>query len=192
MQGEYAAACDYYQQSLAIYQAIGDQRCIGSSLGNLGLIAGLQGNYATARDCLQQSLAIQQAIGNQHGIANTLINLSFVHLHLRSEQARPTLHKALIIAQDIQAPPLILEAVVGFAWLYMHEAQPTRARELAGLAQHHSAHTGDVQTWLDELIPQLEESLSPAELQAALTRGKALDLDTVVAELLEEFAEDNA
>ncbi len=63
---------------------------------------------------------------------------------------------------------------------------------MSGLAQHHPAHSIDVQGWLDELMLQPEAALTPAELQAAFERGKTLDLDTVVAELLEEFAEDNA
>ncbi|MCP4362725.1 MAG: hypothetical protein GY796_32370, partial [Chloroflexi bacterium] len=57
--------------------------------------------------------------------------------------------------------------------------------------QHHPVFDSDVQLWLDELLPQLEAALPPAELQTALERGIALDLDTVVAELLDEFAEDN-
>ncbi|MCP4286076.1 MAG: tetratricopeptide repeat protein, partial [Gammaproteobacteria bacterium] len=165
---------------------------IGLILNNLGWLADHQGDYAAARDFQQQSLAILQALGDQWNSANILINLGFVHLHLRSEQAHSSLHKALVIAQAIRAIPLILEAVVGFAWLYMHAARPTRAGELAGLAQHHPTHNINVQIRLDELLPQLAEALPPAELQAALAHGKTLDLDTVVAELLEEFAEDNA
>ncbi len=43
-----------------------------------------------------------------------------------------------------------------------------------------------------KLLTQFAEALPPAYLQAALERGKALDLDTVVAELPAEFGEDNA
>ncbi len=190
-QEKYATARDYYQHSLTIFQALGDRWGIALNLTNLGWLANYQGDYATAHDYLQQSLVIGQTIGDQWGIANNLINLSFVHFHLRPEQARPSLHHALVIARDIQARAIILEAVAGFAWLYMHKAWPTHAGELAGLAQYHPAHTSDVQVWLDELLPQLEEVLSSADLEAAQKRGKALDLDTVVAELLEEFGEDN-
>ncbi len=86
----------------------------------------------------------------------------------------------------------MLMSLPGFAWLYLQGAHPARAGELCGLAQHHPASDSEVQVRLDELMPQLEEALPPAELQAALERGKALDLDTVITELLEEFAEDNA
>ncbi len=62
---------------------------------------------------------------------------------------------------------------------------------MAGLAQHQPASDSDVQMRLDELLLQLEEALPSAELNAALERGKAFDLDTVVAELLENFGEEN-
>ncbi len=115
-----------------------------------------------------------------------------MHLHLRSEQARPSLHRALIIARDIQANPLSLRAVVGFAWHYQQQGQPVRAGELAGVAQQHPAHDGNVHKWLDEVLPLLQDALSPSDLEAALARGKTLDLDRVVQEILEEFGEDHA
>ncbi|MCP4997124.1 MAG: tetratricopeptide repeat protein [Gammaproteobacteria bacterium] len=193
-QGDYGTARDYCQQSLSIYQAIGDQQGIADCLVNLGELCGSadpQGDYTSAYNYYQQSLAIYQALGDQWGIGISLNNLGFVQLHLRSEQARSSLHKALVIAQNLQATPLILEAVMGFAWLYMHENQPSRAEELAGLASHHPIFGGNMHLRLDGLLPQLEEALSASELEAALERGKTLDLDTVVAELLAEFAEDN-
>ncbi len=86
----------------------------------------------------------------------------------------------------------MLMSLLGFAGLYLQGAQPTRASELCGLAQHHPASGSEVQLRLDKVLPLLQAALSAADLEAALERGKALDLDTVVAELLEEFGEDNA
>ncbi|MCP4359222.1 MAG: hypothetical protein GY796_14505, partial [Chloroflexi bacterium] len=99
---------------------------------------------------------------------------------------------ALSIIQDLHAVALALETVVGFAWLYLNKALPTRAGELVGLAQHHPNYGTDVQERLDELMPQLEATLSAAELQAALERGQAFDLDAVVVALLAEFGEETS
>jgi hypothetical protein len=41
------------------------------------------------------------------------------------------------------------------------------------------------------LLPALENVLNPPDLQSALERGRALDLDTVVQELLGEPAGDD-
>ncbi len=116
-----------------------------------------------------------------------------MYLHLHPEQARSTLHKGLIIGRGLPViSPIILEAVAGFAWLYMNKTQLIRAGELAGLVKHHPGCILAIQRHLDEFLPQLEASLTPTDLQAAMERGNNLDLDRVVAELLEEFAEDKA
>ncbi len=175
-----------------MYRDIGEQRGIAISLNNLGRIAYHQGDYGQAWDYYQQSLNIKHDIGDQQGIAVSLNNLGFVYLRIQNDLTRATFHEALTIAHSIQTIPLLLLSLPGFAWLYLQAGEPTRAGELCGLAQHHPAFSSEVQHWLDELMPQLEEALSPAELQVALERGKALDLDTEVAELLEEFAENNA
>ncbi len=79
-----------------------------------------------------------------------------------------------------------------FARLYLQGAEATRAGELCGLTQYHPACDCHVKVWLDEVLPLVQDALSPAELEKAMERGKTLDLDTMVAELLEEFGEDNA
>ncbi len=189
-EGEYAAARDYQYQSLAIKRALGDQRGISNGFLNLGVIAESEGEYAIAHDFYQQSLAIKQAIGGQRGIAINFLRLGFIARRQGDYVAARDYHQqALAIARNLQAAPLLLEAIVGFAWLYMNESRPTRAGELIGLTQHHPAHTNDIQIRLDELLPELAEAMAPTELQAALARGKSLDLDTVVVELLAEFGE---
>ncbi|MCP4284605.1 MAG: tetratricopeptide repeat protein, partial [Gammaproteobacteria bacterium] len=187
-QGDYEQARDYYQQSLRIYRDIGSQHGIAISLSNLGVVAIEQSDYAQAWDYLQQSLSIQQDIGNQRGIVYALNNLGEVAYHQGDyTAARDYFQQSLSIVHSIQEIPLMLMSLPGFAWLYLQGAQPARAGELCGLAQHHPAFNSEVQMRLDELLPELAEALTPADLQAALERGKVLDLDTVVAELLDEF-----
>ncbi|MCP4287427.1 MAG: tetratricopeptide repeat protein, partial [Gammaproteobacteria bacterium] len=186
-QGDYEQASDYYQQSLSINRDIGDQCGIASSLYNLGLIAHRQGDYAQAQDYLQRSLSIKRDIGDQRGIAFALNNLGEVAYRQGDyTQAWDYHQQSLSIAHAIQAVPLMLMSLPGFARRYLQRSQPARAGELYGLAQHHPAFNSEVQVRLDEVLPQLAEALPPLELQAALARGKALDLDTVVTELLEE------
>jgi len=188
--GDYAIARDYCQQSLAIGQAIGDQPAIALSLVNLGLVAYHQGDYAQARNYHQQSFSIYREIDNQQGIALTLSDLGYAAFRQGdSAQACDYLQQSLSIAPTI---PLLLMSLPGFAWLYLQGSDPIRCGELCGLAQHHPASDSNTQQRLYEVLPQLEVALPPTKLQAALERGKTLDLDTVVAELLAGFGEDNA
>jgi tetratricopeptide (TPR) repeat protein len=189
-QWEYARATDLYQQSLAIRQQLGDQAGIAVSLINLGVSARSQGEVARATDLFQQSIVIFQQLGDQAGIAECLNELGAI-ARSQGEVARATdlFQQSLVIAYDIQAIRTILASIVGLAKHFFIQGHLERAAHYAGLAQSHPAKSNDVRQALAELLPQLESALTPDEFQTALERGKSLDLNTVVEELLAEFAE---
>lgn len=185
--GDYEQAQDYFQQSLDISEQSGNQRSIAEALNNLGMLASLRGEYERVWDYFQRSLDIARHIGDQHGIGLNLTNIGFVHIKRQNTQAaQSSFCEALPIAVSMNIAPIVLEIVVGFAWLYLQQNRLSRAGELAGLAQQHPAHNSDVQLRLNELLPQLEEALSPEDLQVTLERGKSLDLEMVVEGLLRE------
>jgi tetratricopeptide (TPR) repeat protein len=82
--GNYETALDYFKQSLAICQQIGDKQGEGSTLNNISQIFKAQGDYQTALDYLKQSLAIRQQIGDNAGLCATLFNMG--HLHAQNKQ----------------------------------------------------------------------------------------------------------
>ncbi|HEX2619497.1 MAG TPA: tetratricopeptide repeat protein [Phototrophicaceae bacterium] len=188
-QGDYSRSLDCHQQSLAIFQAIGDQSSIAGSLLNLGNLAYFQSNFTQSQTYFHQSLSLYRVIGDQWGIAANLLNLGFIYLKIQPELASSTLYQSLTISHTLRATPMTLELIAGFAWLHLHAGDQIRAAELTGLAAHHPAHNDDIRIKLDELLPQLRTALSTDELAAALERGKALDLDTVVIDLLAEFGD---
>jgi tetratricopeptide (TPR) repeat protein len=191
-QQDYDRAADLLQQSLGIHQHIGDQSSIATSLNNLGLIANGRGNYDRASDLLQQSLATFQQLGKKFDTVDSLIELGRVALNQGDMQvASGRFSKALHIAKQIALPTLFMRSVLGLAVILLHRRQMERAAQLAGLAMHHPTFDTDVGRSLDDLLPKLKAALPPDELQAALERGKSLDLDTVVRELLAEFGDDN-
>ena len=173
-----------------LFQQLGEQRGIAICLNNLGNIALNQGEYARATDLYQQSLAIRQQLGDQYGIANSLIGLASAAIKQGEAQAASLYGQALRMAYSIQAIPQTLWATLGLASVILQSGQAKRATHHVGFAQSHPAKDNDVRQALAEIMPLLEAALSPEELQAALERGKLLDLDTVVQELLAEFAPD--
>jgi hypothetical protein len=83
-----------------------------------------------------------------------------------------------------------LNALVGVAWLRAQDGRHERAAELLGLALSHPALESDVrQNTAEPILAMLREALPADQLDAALARGQALDLDTVVSELLIKAAE---
>ncbi|MCP4287650.1 MAG: tetratricopeptide repeat protein [Gammaproteobacteria bacterium] len=190
-QGDYPQAWDYYQQSFSIYRDIGDQQGTAISLSNLGEVAYYQDDYEQAQDYYQQSFSIYRDIGDQQGTAISLSNLGKVaYRQADYGQVQDYYQQSFTIAHSIQAIPLMLMSLLGFAWLYLQGTQPVRAGKLCGLVQHHPAFDSEVQIRLDEVLPLLQDTLSAADLETALACGKSLNLDSVVAELLVEFGED--
>ena len=74
-QGNVVAARDFFEESLAIFQALADDSKIAAVLANLGNVATDTGDYGTARQHLEKSLTIRQQIGNVWDVANTLLSL---------------------------------------------------------------------------------------------------------------------
>ncbi|MBK9295260.1 MAG: tetratricopeptide repeat protein [Oligoflexia bacterium] len=68
----------YYEQSLAIYQDIGDQAGASDTLNNLGLLAWGQGRYEQSAAYYQQSLRIKEQIGDRLQMGIMLGNLGIM------------------------------------------------------------------------------------------------------------------
>lgn len=75
VQGDYAAARSFHQESLALRQRAGDRRGAALSLGGLGDVAHQQGAYDEAATLHQQALAILRDLDDQPGIAQALDKL---------------------------------------------------------------------------------------------------------------------
>ncbi|MBK9488261.1 MAG: tetratricopeptide repeat protein [Haliscomenobacter sp.] len=68
-----------YEQSLIIWQQIGDRQREGVTLNNISQIYDAKGDYDTALRFLEQSLAIRQQIGDRKGEGVTLNNISQIY-----------------------------------------------------------------------------------------------------------------
>lgn len=185
--GEYDHARDLLQQSVAIKQQLGDQLGISMSLSNLGMVAENQGAYDRAMDLYKRALALSQEIGDQIGICYGFVYFGGIAFKQKDGQAARWFSRGLRIAHSMQATSEALWAVVGFAGVIAQDGQAERAAHYVGLAQHHPAQENNTRKVVAEIMPLLEAALSPEDLAAAMEHGKSLDLDTVVAELLEEF-----
>jgi predicted ATPase len=78
LNGNYALAREYFEQSYKISQETGDQYGVSQTLGNLGFIAGMQGDFSAARSYQEQALRMTREIGNTYAEIYSLINLSAV------------------------------------------------------------------------------------------------------------------
>ena len=99
-QGDYTVAEPLFEESLAVYQEIGDKRGVAIELINLSLIASDRGDGATARSLLEESLTLQKELGDKHGVAQALNNLSMHHCLVSGDYAMA----ASLLDECVSAP----------------------------------------------------------------------------------------
>jgi predicted ATPase/class 3 adenylate cyclase len=74
---DYATARPAFEQSHALYQALGNQSGAAAALLGLGISAlSMASDYTLAQRCLEQSLVLHQALEDRLGISEVLVNLS--------------------------------------------------------------------------------------------------------------------
>jgi eukaryotic-like serine/threonine-protein kinase len=182
-QGDLAGARRYFEEGLEICRTIGEQRGVALILENLGFVAQLEGDYAKAVASFEESLEISRAIGNRSGSAHTLANLG----HLAREQtdnetAFDYYRQALSVARDIEALPAITEVITGLAAVSM---DTTRALVWLGLILNHPATFESTRKLASSMVDKLKAERPAEEVEALIEQGKAMDLETVVEEIMQ-------
>lgn len=186
-QDDYDAARRYFGEGLTIDRSIGDRWGIASCLINLGVVAEYQDDYAAAADHYGEGLTISREIGNRWGVAVCLNNLGNAFTKLGDDDmAQRHFHDSLAEAMRLGAPMVALYALTGIAGLQAKAGAHLRAAELLGLALGHPASISDITQTSEPTMNLLKEALPTEVLEAALARGKALDLEEVIGEILAE------
>jgi tetratricopeptide (TPR) repeat protein len=165
---------------------MGDRQAVADSLTNLGYINHHHlGNLEKAKQYYTESLSIAQEIGHRHGITSTLSNLGHLYVLIGEHAlAWDCLRQSLSESTAIGVAPLTLDALVGVARLRAETGQRDAAAELLGVILNHPAVEVDSAQVAETVLAGLRETLSAGQLDAAMERGKTLELDAVVAELL--------
>jgi non-specific serine/threonine protein kinase len=102
MQGDYAPAHAFYEESLTVFRNLGDRAGVGAVLSNLGNTAVWQAEYAQACAYYEESLAIRRQLGDQWGIAASLNNLgNWAYLQGDYTRARACYEESLAISREL-------------------------------------------------------------------------------------------
>jgi tetratricopeptide (TPR) repeat protein len=73
--GVYNEAHQLYQDSMNIFQVLGDKSGVSKSLHQLGILAHNKGDLAEARRLYQESMKIKQELGDKRGVSKSLHQL---------------------------------------------------------------------------------------------------------------------
>jgi serine/threonine protein kinase/tetratricopeptide (TPR) repeat protein len=186
-QQEFDQAEAYLMEALALARETDEQASAAYTLNGLGENARYQGKYAEASAYYQEALSIIRALDDQSGIAPVTLNLG--HIAAASGEIKIALEhylEALRVNREIQMISVTLETLAGLAGLKVSSGEFDRAIELLGLALNHPACSEDTRLFAEPVLAQLGAKLLPGVIETGLKRGRSLDLDSVVQELLAE------
>ncbi|MEJ7605142.1 MAG: tetratricopeptide repeat protein [Bryobacteraceae bacterium] len=112
--GDYQSAAPLYQQSLEIYQELGEKKGVAAQLNSLGTTYQLRGDITAARPWYEQSLEACRELGENTEIAAAITNLASV-INAQGDHglARSLMHEALAIFAT-------LGDAMNVAWSFNH------------------------------------------------------------------------
>jgi tetratricopeptide (TPR) repeat protein len=185
-QGKLAVAQGYLAEGLACARAINARRSISDGLSYLALVARQQGDLAGALDYVSQCLILDGEFDDQLSLIDDTLLRAYILMDLNDHAAaRHDLQRSLQAAQDLGAIPEVLEALIGFARLFVRTDRADRAAEIAGLVDIHPTLTIEMRkSEFDPLLTELQAVLGTEYCAAAQERGRSLNLADVVQELL--------
>jgi tetratricopeptide (TPR) repeat protein len=101
-QGDFPAGQRFLEQSLCLYQQLGDQWGIAASLNALAVSARDRGDYSSAQDNFEKSLASWRTLSDRSATARCLHNLANV-VKVRGDYSRAqlALHEATSILEEL-------------------------------------------------------------------------------------------
>ncbi|HEX2908758.1 MAG TPA: LuxR C-terminal-related transcriptional regulator, partial [Phototrophicaceae bacterium] len=174
-------------ESLALNQRNGNLWGIANALHILSGVEWDSDNYAEAKRLGEESLKLSQELGLQWGVALAHQYTAFAAFRLgERDTGLRHMREALRLALDFQIVVYIAEAMTGFIEVKLDAGDAVSAVELLMVVHRHPANWMRRQT--ARLLARAEKLLLPETFQAAVDRGKRLDLETAARGLLAEYS----
>ncbi|HSH04323.1 MAG TPA: adenylate/guanylate cyclase domain-containing protein [Anaerolineae bacterium] len=181
MQDDLIQAEWYYRKSLRVRRQSGDRKGVGVVLGNLGDVARKQAQYEAAQVYMEEALKIARDIGFPMGEAIQMNNLG--HLALAQGDVGTAVgwyREAVGLSYKLGVVPLTLDALAGWAGVWVRMGRAKKAGEWLGLVLGHGAVTGEGRATAVAVREQVVAKLGEVEMAAAMARGRGLDLAKLV------------
>lgn len=189
--GQYQEARVQAERILAFAREGEWRGLIGGALWVVGSVALAQGAYDEARRCLQECAQVYRDNQDHEALGRALAVLAYASHDLgQFAQMRHCLCQALHIASEIGAFRPAILALPALAVLLADQGEAEWAVELYALASRYPFVSNS--RWFKDVAGKQIAAVAatlPAQLVAAAQeRGRARDLQTTVAELLDEFS----
>ena len=184
-QNELLEARSYFEEALAISRAHNDRYAVSIRLLNLGVIADKLGKIDEAKSLQEQALSLAQQIGDREGAALVTLNLGSLALKKGDfATALIRFRTALAATMKLRSFALALYIIAALGEAQVALGHFEYGAQLLGLAFEHPASTADIRLDFAKTAEALRRVMPNAELEAALDRGKHLDLAVVADAIL--------
>ncbi len=185
--GRYDQALQYYKGALAQAREIGYRLGVGTVLGNMNVVYRLRGDYTAALRANEEALMLYREIGDLSNCGGQLKDQGLIATALGNyPRALECFREALMLAQQLAEPPLALAVFCGMAALWVRTGRAARAGELVGYVVNHPANNPEVQLIAEQVLGQLQLTLTVEGLEAALAHGRGLTFGEVIEGILKE------
>lgn len=102
MKSDYPRALDYLLQGLKMHEALGEERLVSFTLGNIGSVYFEQGDYEKALDYQFRGLKIKEELEDRKGIASSLTNIgNAYYMQEDFSKALEYYQRSLIIKEEL-------------------------------------------------------------------------------------------
>lgn len=180
----------YYEDALALARRIGHRQGELIILSNLGYHAADLAQWTQAISYTEQALVLARELRYLTGMTVAAINLADYWINAnQAEKAEPLLREALLTARQMASPSWVVSTVGSVGWLKLAQKQVAEGLRLIGLLASHPARSADAEVDINRHVTYARETLglSESEIEEGMARGKDLDLETAVDELLREL-----
>jgi tetratricopeptide (TPR) repeat protein len=200
LQGKYAEARAYYDESLSLAAGIADsrlrQKARAHALKGAGTVATWQGDYDTARELNGESLAIRRELGDTPGVATLLNNLGIIARFQRDlTSARQMNEESLVLFREMGDRWAVGQLLNNQACVASDEGEYAEARQLLEESLMIRRQLGDkaglalsLNTLADVVLDEGKFTDARPLLDESLAINRELGDQTAIAYLLEDYA----
>jgi class 3 adenylate cyclase/tetratricopeptide (TPR) repeat protein len=178
------------ERQAAVAEASGNLVAQALAYTYLGIVIHLRGDverdpalYLAAATQYERALALHRRLGQRTNEITDMVNLAQAYLRLGHDgDADVLLREALTAAVAVGLPPIQLLCILVEADLLLERGETDVGLAYLGMCQAHSSTGAIDRREIERILARM--SLTPEQIESGLARGRDLDLDTVVHELL--------
>jgi predicted ATPase len=182
--GEPEKALGLYEQARALFEKMNMVLGLGFDQHARGELSLREGRYSDALLHYQKFEAYAREDNHIWGMAQSRARIALAHAYLGNiEQARLDMQGALAEIYDFRQDDLTLQTMLTEPVCLVREGKMEAAIELVSFLRIHPGSWNETKQHADRILETASRDLHQEVVQAAIERGKSLDLDSVVAKL---------